>query len=400
MIEFQYAAKNKDGELLGGSIEADNASAAAKILISKDIFPITIEEKEKSSFSIPFLDKIKLKDKSFLARQLATAVNAGLPISQALQMISGQITHKKLKNILLQVTRDVEGGTQLSVAFSKFPELFGPIEITLITAGETSGTLDKILIRIADTVENEFNLQKKIQSAMVYPAFILFVVIGVIVMMSIYVMPQMEGLYASFNAQLPLMTRVVLAFSHFIAKGGVYILLLMVATAYILRVILKTDQGRRNWDYIKIKIPLIGPFLRKVYIARFARTLTGLIGSGVSLVESLNIVSKAVGNKIYEEKLIDAAEKVKSGIPLSTPLKDPESGFPGIVSQLVKVGEQTGELDNMLSKVAEYFESEVESFVKNLSSIIEPVLIVVMAVLVGVIMIAIMLPIYRIGKIL
>lgn len=401
MIEYKYLAKNKDGEVVNGAVEADNTSSAAKVLMTRNLYPITIEEVDKSSFYVPFINGIRLKDKAFLVRQLATAVNAGLPISQALEMISQQMNQKKLKSILTQVTRDVEGGMQLSTSFSRFPELFSAIDVTLIAAGETSGTLDKILVRIADSIENDYRIGAKVRGALVYPGFIFAVVIAVIFMMSYYVMPQMEGLYKSFNAQLPLITRIVVGFSHGITTGGPFILLLLVGLIVGLRVYInKTEEGRKIWDKIKLSTPIIGPFLKKVYVARFARTLTGLVASGVALVQALNIVSKAIGNVVYSEAILDAAQKVKSGVPLSTPLREQQKEFPLVVSQLIKVGEQTGELDNMLAKVADYYEEEIDNFVKSISSIIEPVLIVTLAVIVGVVMIAIMLPIYRIGKIL
>lgn len=397
MIEYTYVAKSKDGEIIKGEVEADSESAAGKLLTSRDLYPINIFVKEKSSFSL--LNRVSVKDKSFLIRQLATTINAGLPISQALNTLKEQLTNTKLKTVLEQVSRDVEGGAPLSTAFSRFPDIFSQIDVTLIAAGETSGTLDKVMLRLANSIENEYRVTRKIRSALAYPAFVLVVIVGVVIVMTVYVMPQMEGLYQSFGAELPLMTRVALAISHGITRYALYILFVLGAIGVLISRYIKTDQGRLMWDRMKLSMPVFGQFMQKVYLARFARTLSGLIGSGVSLLDSLNIVAKAIGNKQYYNLIMDAARKVKGGVPLSTPLKAAKE-FPPIVSQMVRVGEQTGEIDNMLTNLADYYEEEVDNFVKSMTSIIEPVVIVIMGVVVGFLLVAIMLPIYNLGSVI
>jgi type IV pilus assembly protein PilC len=396
MIEYQYIAKTKDGEIQKGTVEAESESSAAKVLTTRNLYPVSVFVREKTSFDV--LNHVSVKDKAFLIRQLATTINAGLPIAQALDTLKEQITAKRLRDILEQVSRDVEGGMPLSSSFARFPELFNQIDITLIAAGETSGTLDKVLLRLATSIENDYRITRKIRSALAYPAFILLTIIGVLVIMSIYVMPQMEELFASFGAKLPLATRVLLAISHNIPIGGPIFLLICAAAFFALRSYIKTENGRYNWDYLKLHMPIVGQFMQKLYLSRFSRTLSGLVASGVSLLDSLNIVSKAIGNKVYYNLLMEAAGKVKSGIPLSTPLKENKE-FPPIVSQMVRIGEQTGELDSMLSNLADYYEDEVDNFVKSMTSVLEPVIIVVMAVIVGVILVSIMLPIYNFGKI-
>lgn len=397
MIEYTYVAKTKDGDIVKGAVEADSESAAGKVLTGRELYPINISVKEKSSFNL--LNRVSVKDKAFLIRQLATTINAGLPISQALNTLKEQIVNKKLKEVLEQVSRDVEGGMPLSTSFSRFPDVFSQIDVTLLAAGETSGTLDKVMIRLANTIENEYRIKRKIRSAMAYPSFIFVVIIGVIVIMTMYVMPQMEGLYASFGAKLPLLTRIALGISHGVTRYGIFILLILGAIVALLNRYIQTENGRLNWDKLKLSTPIIGLFLQKVYLARFARTLSGLVGSGVSILDSLSIVAKAIGNKVYENLILEAAKKVKGGIPLSTPLKSNKE-FPPIVSQMVRVGEQTGEIDNMLTNLADYYEEEVDNFVKSMTSIIEPVVIVIMAVIVGFLLVAIMLPIYSIGKVI
>lgn len=398
MRDFQYTAKNTDGEVIKGQLEAQDESSAAKLLSSKGLFPVTISLKEKNSFT--FFDRVSMKDKAFFARQLATTIAAGLPITQALTIIKDQITKKGFREIIEQLIRDVEGGMQLSASMNRFPDTFSGVEITLVAAGEASGTLDKSLLRMADSLESDYRIIRKMRSALAYPGFILFMVLGIMVLMTVYVMPQMKGLYASFNAKLPPLTLGMLAVSDALQKYGIFILALIVGIYLGLQYwVKKTDQGRLVWDTMKIKTPVINKFLMQVYASRFSRTMSGLIGSGVSIIDSLNITSKAVGNVVYRDYLLSAASKVKGGIPLSTPLK--EGGlFPPIVSQMLLVGEQTGEIDNMLSRLADFFDEEVDNEVKSITSIIEPFIIVLMGGMVCILLVAIMLPIYTIGKIL
>jgi type IV pilus assembly protein PilC len=269
----------------------------------------------------------------------------------------------------------------------------------LISSGETSGTLDKALLRLSDQLEKEQSLLRKVRGALIYPAFIIVVVIAVVSLMIIYVMPQMEGLYKSFNAQLPLPTRIMISVSHFLTTFAPIVLILIVAFGIYARYAIKRPAGRRIWDEVKIKTWGVGELLKKLYMARFANTLSGLVASGVPLLDALNVTSRAIGNVVYQEEIIEAAGKVKAGIALSEPLKASPL-FPPVVSQMIAVGEQTGELDNMLQNLARYFEDEVEVLVKNLSNLIEPIIIVVLGGIIGIILVAIMMPIYSLGSVL
>jgi len=395
MIEFNYKAKTKDGEIQNGVVEAENESAAAKVLMSKDLFPMLVTTKQTSAFA--FTKHVPVKQKVVFVRQLATTITAGLPIAQAIATIKNQVSNANLKNILDQVSRDIQGGSALSASLSRFPDTFSTVDITLIAAGETSGTLDKVLMRLADTTESDYRITRQMKSAFIYPAFVLAVVIGVVVLMSVFVMPQMQSLFDSFGAQLPLITRIVIAISNAVNHQGLIMLLVILAITGGIVWYIRTPNGSYMRDKLIVKVPLIGPLMVKVYTARLTRTLSGLVGSGVSLVEALAISSKAMGNKVYENSVKEASNKVKSGIALSAYLNH-DNLFDGMVTQMIKVGEETGELDKMLSNLADYFDEEVDNFVKSLSSIIEPVLIVVMGVLVALILVAIMLPIYSIGQ--
>jgi len=397
MIEYNYKAKNKEGDIQLGVVQAENESAAAKVLISKELYPIQITTKDAGSFS--FSKRVPVKQKVLFVRQLATTITAGLPISQAISTIKNQVSNVNLKKILEQVSRDIEGGTSLSSSLSQFPDTFSQVDITLIASGETSGTLDKVLLRLANTTEGDYRVTKKMESAFIYPGFVLFVLIAVVVLMAVYVMPEMKKLFDSFNAQLPLITRMLISFSGAISRYGLLMLVVIAAIVGGLYWYIRTPGGRYTKDRIIVKVPIIGGFLIKVYTARLTRTLAGLVGSGVALVDALAISSKAMGNMVYEKSVKAASEKVKSGIPLSAYINHDDL-FDGMVPQMIKVGEETGELDNMLGNLADYFDEEVDNFVKSLSSIIEPVLIVFMGGFVTLILIAIMLPIYSIGKVI
>lgn len=394
---FKYTAKDKDGQLLKGEIEAESESAASKVLVSRELFPILIAANVESSFS--FLDKVSLKDKVFLMRQLSTMITAGLPIAQSLKTLEEQTKKKNIKKILTQTASDIEGGSQLSVAFSRFPETFTTLDLTLIASGETSGTLDKSLARLASQLEKQQSLLRKIRGAFVYPAFVMGVVIIVAAIMIVYVMPQMESLYSSFGVQLPFMTRLLISLSHFTTSFAPFIVVFSIGALIWLRITIKRPLGKKVWDKFKITAYPINTLLQKLYMARMSRTLSGLISSGVPLLDSLAITGKAIGNVIYEEKIKLSAKKVKSGIALSETLKNDEL-FPPIVPQMINVGERTGELDSMLENMANYFEEEVDTAVKNISNLIEPIVIVLLALIIGVLLISVMMPIYSIGKVL
>lgn len=394
---FNYVGKDKNGEVAQGEIEAESEMAAARVLASRDIAPISITSEAQKGFSL--FNRISLGDKVVLMRQLATMINAGLPISQSLKTLELQSKKDSIKRVLNSAIADIEGGSQLSAAFAKFPEVFSALDLTLIASGETSGSLDKALLRMAEQLDKQQALIRKVRGAMIYPAFIIVVVIVVVIVMITYVMPQMDSLYQSFNAQLPFLTRMFIAAGKFMGKFGIFVLLALAGVGVYIRYAIKTPGGRRVWDNLKLHLYGLNILLIKLYMARFARTLSGLVASGVPLLDSLAIVAKAIGNVVYYDLILESAEKVKSGIALSETLKD-NPLFPPIVAQMISVGEKTGELDGMLTNLADYFEDEVDVAVKSISNLIEPIIIVVLGLTVGLILVAIMMPIYQIGRVI
>lgn len=393
---FEYKAKDKNGKLLKGVVDAANESAAAKLLIGKNLNPISIEVVNESSLGI--LNRVSLKEKVQYIRQIATMINAGLPVSQSLATLNEQPLKKGLKNISSQAFSDVEGGATLSSAFANFPRTFTSLDITLISSGETSGNLDKALLSLADQLEKQQSINRKIRGAFIYPAVVIAIVILVAIGMILFVVPQMAELYESFDSKLPAVTRGLIVVSDFLMSYGVFVLIAFIGAAAYLRYLVKTPYGKRTWDTMKINMYGINALLKKLYMARFSKTLAGLIGSGVPLLDSLDITSRAIGNVLYEDAIKEVAKKVKAGVALSKTLKDNEL-FPAIVSQMIDVGEKTGEVDNMLNNMAKYYEEEVDQAVKNISTLLEPLIIVVLAVVVGVLLVAIMLPIYQVGRI-
>ncbi len=393
---YSYVGKDKDGEVVNGEIEAENEMAAGRVLSSREITPISVSSNRENGFSL--LNRVSLKEKVIIMRQLATMINAGLPISQALKTLDMQTTKPSIKKVLQSTISDIEGGSPLSIAFAHFPEVFTQIDLTLIASGETSGSLDKALLRMADQLEKQQSLIRKIRGALVYPAFILGVVVVVVIVMIVYVMPQMDTLYQSFDAKLPLLTRIFISAGNGMSTFGPLVLLALVGISAYFIFAIRRPFGRKVWDNLKLKMPIINTLLIKLYMARFARTLSGLVSSGVPLLDSLSVVSKAIGNIVFQDMIMESSEKVKSGIALSEALKEYPL-IPPVVSQMISVGEKTGELDGMLSNLADYYEEEVDVAVKSISNLIEPLVIVVLGGTVAVILIAIMMPIYQIGQI-
>ncbi len=395
MKEFTYKARNKDGSETRGIIEAENEHAASSLLISKNIFPIDIKEGSKLSLSgMSFGRKISKKDKVFFIRQLATMTKAGLPIAQALSTLLEQTKKENVKKMIEQMTRDIEAGGSLSAAFSAFPETFNKTDINMIASGEASGKIDEVLIHMAEQTEKNYKTLKKIKTVFIYPAFLTVVVVGVVTGLLTFVLPQMEDLYSGFNAKLPLPTRILIATSHFLARYFILVLLVAVAVFVGLRIYTRTNEtGKYIWHRFKLSVPIAGKFVKISYLSIFTRTLSSLVSSGVPILDSLKIVSEAMPNVIYRDSIMQVRGKVKQGKALSASIKE-DNTFPILVSQMIGVGESTGELDDMLKNMADYYDEELDALTKSLQSLMEPIMIVIMGGIVGTIIISILLPVY------
>jgi type IV pilus assembly protein PilC len=396
MIDFAYTDKDKAADKeVKGRIQADNEQAAANILIGKKLYPISITPAAGTGLnrSIQLFNKVSAKNRVIFTRQLATLVKAGLPISQALNTSIEQVSDKNFQQTLQKVAASVEGGTSLADSFGQYPEIFNHVYVSLVHAGEESGTLDDALERLADQQEKEQQIVSKIRGALIYPALVLGTIIAVVIFMFVSVLPQIVGLYDELKKPLPWLTQIMFAITQAMINYWYVFLLLFVAIIFGTRAYIKTPNGRANFDRLKMNVPIFGKLFKKVYMARFSRTLASLVNSGVPLLEALSISSDAVNNVVLKTEITDAASQVKNGTSLSKSLADAKHFLP-LVPQMIKVGEESGALGGMLDKVASFYEDEVDQTVKNLSTVIEPVMMIILGVMVMLIIVAVLYPVY------
>ena len=397
MLTFEYTAhKAESNEIIKADVQAENEKAAAKLLMAQGMFPISIDLKADKDLmgKLGLGDHVGSKDRVIFTRQLSTLINAGLPLTQSLRTVSEQVTNKTLHEIVVQVVASVEGGQSLSQAFAAYPKAFNDVYVSLVAAGESSGSLDKALERIANQQEKDAAIVSKIRGALIYPVIVLVVIVLVLVFMLTTVLPQVGGLYKDLHQELPILTRVLLAISTFIQKGWLLVLIGLVGLGFALRNYVQTEQGRAMADGFKLNAPIFGKIYQKVYMARFSRTLGTMLESGIPMLEALRIVKNAIGNVHVEAVLEKAMSGVKGGKALSSTLENHEDTFVKLVPQMIKIGEQSGAIDSMLDRVATYYENEVDEEIKNISTTIEPILMVVLGVTVGGVIAAILLPVY------
>lgn len=395
MLTYAYTARETTtGHKVKAEVQANDVHAATKLIQEQGYTPIDIKEKTDGGVLGRFKNKVKMKDKILFSRQLATLINAGLPLLQSLRTVGNQTKSKPLKSVVNTVIADIEAGSAFSASLKKHPKVFNQIFVSLIAAGETSGTLDKALERLALQQEKDDEIMRKVKGAMVYPAIVLVVMGGVISFMIVKVLPQVEILYDGIGgAQLPLITRILLTLSHLIIDFWwifiIGIIFLGVATSKWAR----TIAGKRIFDKAKMKAWPIGPLFMKLYMARFSRTATTLVSTGVPLLQVLDITAEAINNVHIGGSIKRAAEKVKGGKGLAESLTG-DPNFLTLVPDMLRIGETSGAMEQMMEKTAEYYEKEVDEQVKSISTIIEPVLMVILGVVAFIIVAAVLLPIY------
>jgi type IV pilus assembly protein PilC len=394
MLTYNYQAKNaKTGQKVKAQVQADNEQAAAKLIREQDLTPISIKLDRGSRGGHRFT-RIKTKDKVLFSRQLATLINAGLPLVQSLRSVAEQMTNKPFKVVVNQIIADVEAGTSFSAALEKHPTVFNRVYISLVAASETSGTLDKGLERLADQQEKDADIISKVRGAMIYPIIVLLVMMAVVTFMIVKVLPQVQSIYAGLpGVSLPLVTRILLFISHIITHFWWLVLIALGLMGFFGSRWARTLGGRSVIDKVKMRSWPIGKLYMKMYMARFARTGTTLVASGVPIIHMLEITGEAVDNVHISKSLNRAIEKVKGGKALSEAIgKDPN--FLPLVPNMLRIGEQSGAMETMLAKVADYYEKEVDNEIKTISTIIEPVMMVIMGIVALTIVAAILLPIY------
>jgi type IV pilus assembly protein PilC len=395
---FQWSGKIQTGEIKSGEITANSKEDVIAQLRSKNIIPTAISEKQaKQLFGGLSLGAAKVKDKDIVVftRQFSTMIDAGLPLVQALEILSTQVENKTLAKVLEQVKLDVEGGATFADSLKKHPKTFTELYVNMVAAGETGGILDTILNRLANYIEKSMKLKKKVKGAMVYPAVVTSVAVLVIAIIMIFVVPTFSQMFSQLGGTLPAPTRIVLGMSHFIAGiGGLITGLSIVAIIVFIVQIRKTEKGKFITDKIMLKMPIFGVLLLKVAVAKFTRTLGTLISSGVPILDGLEITAKTSGNKPIEYSITRLRQEVSEGKTIAEPLMQ-EKIFPPMVNHMISVGEATGALDAMMSKIADFYDDEVDGAVNNLTAMMEPMLMVFLGGAVGFIVVAMYLPIFK-----
>lgn len=395
MKRYNYEAKDTStGKKIKSVVQAESEQAAANVLLSQGFAPLSINEEGSSdSFISRLSNRIHVKDKIVFSRQLATLIGAGLPLAQSMRTIAEQTENKRFRVIIEEILADIESGKTLSDSFAKYPDQFDKVFLSLIKAGEASGTLDDALKRIANQQEKDAAMMGKIKGALTYPIIVLVVIFGVMGFMMFTVVPQVEKLYEDLDKELPLLTAVMVNGASFLSSFWWLVVLIIGGAIYFLHQYLRTEDGIKAMDTFKLNVPLFGAMFRKLYMARFTRTAQTLLNTGVPMLDMLKITSDAVNNVIVGKSISNAAEKVKGGKALSESIK-PEDYILKLVPQMIKIGEQSGKVDEMLGRAAQVYEDELDEQIKSISTAIEPVLMVVLAVMAGGMVGAILFPIY------
>lgn len=396
LTTYEYVARNaKTGERIKAEVQADNERSAAKLIRDEGLVPLDITlQKQRGNALGGIFKRVAAKDRVLFSRQLSTLIDAGLPLLQSLRNVNNQVTNKMLKEVVSEVIAAVEGGSALSVAMARHPKVFNKVYISMIAAGETSGTLDLSLQRLADQQEKDADIVAKVRGAMVYPIIVLFVMLMVMGFMLVKVLPQVQILYEGFpGASLPLVTRILLAMSNFVTKYWWLVLLVLAIAGAFTTKWARTGPGKEVVDKVKMRAPLVGGLFLKMYMARFARTGSTLVASGVPLIQMLENTGEAVNNVHIARSVDRAIEKVRGGKSLADAL-DKDPNFLELVPNMLRIGEQSGSMEQMLDKVATYYEKEVDNEIKNVQTIIEPVMMVLLGVVAFVIVAAVLLPVY------
>jgi type IV pilus assembly protein PilC len=397
---YNYRSKNKDGEAMEGSIEAATKNEAIRSLSEQGLIILSLEsERARDVFNInlPFLNRIKTKDVVMFSRQLSVMSSATLPIVQSLRILIEQTDNQRFKTIISEIADDVDGGEKLSNAMERHGHVFSQFFIAMVRSGETSGSLDKVLNYLADEEEKDYALMSKIKGAMIYPAFILSALGGVGIVMMVFVIPKITAILQETGGELPIATRILVGTSHFMVTFWWAIIIFIIGAIIGLKMLLRKPEAKRYWDYLKLKLPVFGKLFQRIYIVRFTRSMSTLVEGGVPITASLKIVSEVVSNAFYKDLINRTAKDVQDGNPIATLfLKSKE--VPGMVSHMLSVGEKTGRIAEVLTKMTDFYAREVESMVANLISLIEPLIMIVMGVGVGIMVAAVITPMYNMSS--
>ncbi len=397
-MKFSYTAKKLTGEVVNGVVEADDRKAVVMRLQQMQVFPITIEKKHAEGITFSFsLGRVARKDVMTFTRQLSDLLNAGLPLSRSLEVLAKQTPNQKMLEILKSINNDVVEGVPFSTALSKHKKVFSELYCAMVRAGEAGGSLDDVLKRLAEFLENEAETRSKVISAMTYPIIMVVVMVGVVGILFSVVIPKFQTMFQDAGAVLPASTLLLMGVSEFV-RSYWYIVITATIIAFILfRQYVKTDAGREQVDILKLKLPLLGDLVRKREVAKFARTLGTLLGNGVNILQALDITEAVIGNEVLAKDVRTMGQDIREGQHLSDRMGKSDL-FPPIAVNMVAVGEETGELEVTLNRVADSFEAETERVIKTLTTLMEPLMIVIMAIVVGFIVFSMIMPIFNLSS--
>lgn len=396
---FDYKAKTIEGKTVKGSIDAPSEELAVDNLTKQGLILLSLVEHGKGlklSMDIRIGSGVKSKDMVLFSRQLSVMISAGLPLMRALTVLAEQTSNRYFKNVITEITDDVRGGTRFSSALAKYPKIFNDFFINMIRAGETSGKLDEILNYLADEQEKNYDLASKIKGAMIYPIFIFVAMLGIMFLMMTMVIPKLTAVLTEAGVELPLPTKILIATSNFLSAYWYILILALIILIISFRLFLKTRPGRFIWDSTKLKLPVFGGLLQRIYLVRFTRSMSTLLIGGVPLTSGLRIVADVVGNVIYKNIILDTVEAVEGGNSISSVFIE-STIIPKMLSHIMAVGEQTGQLDTVLDKMANFYAREVENMLGKLTVLIEPVIIIILGIAVGGIVASILLPMYNLA---
>ncbi len=398
-MKFLYKARNKEGDIKTGAVVASDQIRAEQLLAENGLIIVGLEEQQDNILDKinPFGKSVSNKDLVLFSRQLATLISARVPIIQSLRILQDQITNKYLLTVIRDLIASIENGESLSLAMTKHPRIFGSVYISLVKSGEVSGSLDKSLTYLADQLEKDYELLSKVKGAMTYPIFIIGALGLVAGLMFKFVLPNLTSVLIQNGGQLPIVSVWLISFTDFFNQFWWLVLLVLAGGIILIRYYIGTPGGRYNWDRIKISLPIIGDIFRKIYLARFSRNLSTLVMGGIPIMKALQIVSEIINNVIFRDIVLVAVSDISNGKSISESLSaHPE--FPSIVTQMVRVGEQTAQLDDILAKLASFYEKEVDAKVGTLTTLLEPLIMIILGVGVGVLVAGILLPIYNLAN--
>lgn len=399
MGSYQYSAKDKSGQTVNSILEAASEAEALEILHRKELIILSLKPTKKKISRVKSTGKVKLDDLVIFSRQLATMIEAGIPLVQALAILSEQVENSNLKNVVFSMRKDIEAGMSFCDSLAKHPQIFSELFINMTRAGEASGMLHEVLDRLASYLEKAAALNRKVISSLIYPAVVISMAIIITAVLLLKVVPTFKGIFDTLGGKLPLPTQILIGVSTLLQKYFIFLLGFLMGMFFLFQRFISTVKGRYIFDKQKLKTPILGPLFRKVAVAKFSRTFSTLVKSGISVLSALDIVAKTSGNKVVEEAIMNCRVAVREGEPIARPLS--KSGvFPPMVCRMISVGEQTGQLEKMLTKIADFYDDQVDAAVSGLTSMIEPLVIAFLGLVIGGIVISLFLPIFQITQLI